>query len=371
MFWRKTSGILALRRQLDEVGALLGRLGEEDALVREDRDRVALDPGEAADERLAVERLELGEAGAVDDPRDQLVRVHLVLEVLGDEPVEVVRVERGRLGRGDVPRQLLAAVQVAHDLPRQRERVLVGGRVVVGDARAARVHVGAAQLLGGHVLAGRGLHERRPADEDRPRALDDDRLVAHRRHVGAAGRARAHHRRDLRDPLGGHARLVVEDAAEVLAVGEDLGLERQEGAARVDEVDARQVVLLRHLLRAQVLLHRQREVRAALDRRVVGDDDALLALDDADAGDDPGRRSGAVVQLPGGERVQLEQRRAGVDQPVDPLAGRQLARASGAARPPSRRRRARRVPCARAAPRPAPPSARRGARRSRRARAGR
>ena len=172
---------------------------------------------------------------------------------------------------------------------------------------------------------GRRLHERRPADEDRPRPLNDDRLVAHRRHVGAAGRARAHHRRDLRDPLGRHARLVVEDAPEVLAVGEDLGLERQEGAAGVDEVDARQVVLLRHLLRAQVLLHRQREVRAALDRRVVGDDDALLALDDADAGDDSRRRSGAVVELPCRERVQLEQRRAGVEQPVDPLAGGQLA----------------------------------------------
>ena len=228
------------------------------------------------------------------------------------------------LRRGDVPRQLLAAVQVAHDLPRQRERVLVGGRVVIGDTRAARVHVGSAQLLGGDVLAGGGLHERRPADEDRPGALDDDRLVAHRGHVGAAGRARAHHRRDLRDPLRGHARLVVEDAAEVLAVGEDLGLQRQEGAARVDEVDAREVVLLRHLLRAEMLLHGQREVGAALHGGVVGDDDALLALDDADARDDPGRRGGAVVELPRGERVQFEQRRAGVEQPVDPLAGRQL-----------------------------------------------
>ena len=86
-----------------------------------------------------------------------------------------------------------------------------------------------------------------------------------------------------------------------------------------------QPVLLRHLLRAQVLLHRQREVGAALDGRVVRDDDALLPLDDADARDDPGRGRGAVVELPGRERVQLEERRAGVDQPVDPLAGGQLA----------------------------------------------
>ena len=195
---------------------------------------------------------------------------------------------------------------------------------MVGDAGAARVHVGAAELLGGHVLAGGGLHERRAADEDRAGPLDDDRLVAHRRDVGAAGRARAHHDGDLRDPGGRHARLVEEDAAEVLAVREDLVLEREERAAGVDEVEARQPVLRRDLLRAQVLLDREREVGAALDGRVVRDDDALAALDEADPGHDPGRGRLAVVQLPGGERVELEERGAGVEQPVDPLAGGQL-----------------------------------------------
>ena len=158
-----------------------------------------------------------------------------------------------------------------------------------------------------------------------PVPRDDHRLVAHRRDVGAAGGARAHHDRDLRDALRRHPRLVEEDPPEVLAVGEDLGLERQERAARVDEVEARQPVLLGDLLRAQVLLHREREVRAALHGRVVRDDHALPALDDADAGDDPGRGRLAVVQLPGGERAELEERGARVDQPVDPLARGQLA----------------------------------------------
>src|SRR2546423_436043 len=75
---------------------------------------------------------------------------------------------------------------------------------------------------GGRVVAGLGCAGGRPADEDRAGPPDDDRLVAHRRHVGAARGARAHHDRYLRDPLRGHLRLVEEDAAEVLAVGEDL-----------------------------------------------------------------------------------------------------------------------------------------------------
>ena len=215
--------------------------------------------------------------------------------------------------------------EVADDLAREREGVLVGDGEVIGDAGAPRVERRAAELLGGHVLAGGGLHERRAADEDRAGSLDDDRLVAHRRDVGAARGAGSHHDGDLRDVLRGEARLVEEDASEVLAVGEDVGLQRQKGAARVDEVDARQVVLLRDLLGAQVLLHREREVRAALDGGVVRHDHAAAALDHPDPRHDARRRRLAVVDLPRGKGVQLQECRAGVDEQVDALPRRQLA----------------------------------------------
>ena len=90
-------------------------------------------------------------------------------------------------------------------------------------------------------------------------------------------------------PSRAHARLVVEDAAEVVAVGEHLGLQRQERAARVHEVQAGQPVLERDLLRAQVLLHREREVGAALHGRVVGDHHHLAAAHAADAADEARR----------------------------------------------------------------------------------
>ena len=185
--------------------------------------------------------------------------------------------------------------------------------------------LGATELLGRHVLAGGGLHQRRAAEEDRAGAADDDGLVAHRRHVRAARRARPHDQRDLRDPGGRHPRLVVEDPPEVIAVREDLRLEREERAARIDEVDARQPVLERDLLGPQVLADRHRVVGAALDRRVVGDDDAGRALDPADARDDPGAGCVVVVQAGRGEGRQLEEGRARVEQPLDPLADGELA----------------------------------------------
>ena len=138
-------------------------------------------------------------------------------------------------------------------------------------------------------------------------------------------------------PRGGQVGLVEEDPAEVLAVGEHLVLHRQERAAGVDEVDARQPVVGGDLLRAQVLLDRDRVVGAALDGRVVGDDHALAAADPADAGDDAGAGHGvAAVRVavhPGrGQRAELEERAAGVEQPVDPVADQQLA-AVGVLRP--------------------------------------
>ena len=111
----------------------------------------------------------------------------------------------------------------------------------------------------------------------------------------------------------------------MVAVREDLRLKRQERTAGVDEVDARQMVLQSDLLRAQVLLHRERKVRAALDGRVVRDDHALPSLDDADPGDDAGAGRLSVVQIPCCERAQLEERGVGIDEPVDALARGELA----------------------------------------------
>ena len=153
------------------------------------------------------------------------------------------------------------------------------------------MHVGAAQILGRNDLAGRGLHQRRAGEKNRALAAHDHRLVRHRRHIGAAGGAGAHHDGDLRDAGGRHVGLIVEDAAEMIAIGKHLVLVRQIGAARIDQIQARQPVLRRDLLRAQMFLHRQRIIRAALHRGVVDHDHALAARHAADAGDDAGRRA--------------------------------------------------------------------------------
>ena len=117
--------------------------------------------------------------------------------------------------------------------------MLVVERLVVGHAADPGVDIRPAELLGCHVLAGGCLHQRRTAEEDRAGSPDDDGLVAHRRDVGAPGGRRTHDQGDLRDPGRRQAGLVVEDPAEVITVRKDVGLQRQVGAAAVDQVDAR------------------------------------------------------------------------------------------------------------------------------------
>ena len=93
--------------------------------------------------------------------------------------------------------------------------------------------------------------------------FDNDGFVGHGGDVGAAGSAGTHDDGELGNAQGGHygdsnsdggtgetegvrkrgsltARLIVEDATEVVAVGEDIGLVREICAARIDEVDAGQ-----------------------------------------------------------------------------------------------------------------------------------
>ena len=276
------------------------------------------------DQRRAVELLELVELGAVDQPRDHLAHVVLLAHVGRHDAVElgcfVARLARRQ--QRDI--DMFPDVEVRDDAARERKGVVIIDGIVIGDTGFARMHLGAAELFGRHHLAGRRLHQRRTAEEDRALIPHDDGFVRHRRHIGAARRARAHDHGDLRNAGGRQRRLVVEDAAEMIAVGKHLGLVRQVGASRVDEVDAGEPVFTRDLLRAHVLLHGQRIVGAAFDGGVVADDHAFAAFDPADAGDDAGGMDLVLIHAVGGERREFEERRARIDQRHHPLARQQF-----------------------------------------------
>ena len=202
-------------------------------------------------------------------------------------------------------------------------RVVVGQ--VVGHPAGSGVQDRAAQFFSGHDLASGGLHQRWPPQEDGALFLDDDDLITHGGHVGATGRAGTEHRGDLADARSAHPRLIEEDPSEVVTIRKDLVLSGQKSSTGVDQIHAREAIVHRDLLSAQVLLHRHRVVRAALHRRVIRHDDHLATADAADPGDNASPRRRVVVHPVTGQRRQLQEWAGVINESVDSLTGQQFS----------------------------------------------
>ena len=68
---------------------------EEDTIVRDDANRVAVNSRESADNRLAVVGLELIELAVVDDAGQNLSNRKVLFRIAGDEPRDLPGVEAG------------------------------------------------------------------------------------------------------------------------------------------------------------------------------------------------------------------------------------------------------------------------------------
>ena len=112
------------------------------------------------------------------------------------------------------------------------------------------------------------------------------------------------------------------------AVDEDLRLVVEIGAARLHQRDVGQLVAHHDLLHAQVLAQAHGRRGAALDAGVAGRDHAAHARHGADAGDDAAAldvlRAVVVVHVEAGERGDLQERRAAIEQVGEALARREL-----------------------------------------------
>ena len=307
----------ALGAQFDEVRALERRFGKQDAVIGDDADRVAVQMGESADQRGAVQLLERVKFAAVHQAGDDLVNVERFSRVRRNDAPEFCGGIRGLHRWFHFQVDFFAVVEVGDDAPGDAEGVRIVFGIVVGDAGGARMQVGAAKFLGTDFLAGGGRHQRRAGEKDGALLADDDALVRHRREICAAGGARAHHHRDLRNAGGGQIRLVVENPPEVVAVGKHFILSRQKRAAGIHQIDAGQAVVRGDFLGAQVFFHRERVVGSAFDRGIVGDEYAFQPADPADSGDQSGGGDFVFINLIRRQLGELEKRGGGVEELAD------------------------------------------------------
>ena len=120
---------------------------------------------EAGHESRAVERLEFVEHRAVDEARDHLADVILLLQVGRHDAFDFAGVvfRLARLGERNIDRLLVFRLPMMWRHSAKRVTIVLGE--IIGDAGFPGVHVGAAEFFGADHLAGRGLHQRRAAEK--------------------------------------------------------------------------------------------------------------------------------------------------------------------------------------------------------------
>jgi hypothetical protein len=279
----------------------------------------------AAHQRFAVGRLELVHATAIDNAGNHFAHIVTGAGVAWNDAVQFARIVERFLRFAPLPRRRTPRTEVCHNRAHNCQGVKIILRQIVGNAGDMSVHHGAAEFLGADFFPGRCLDQRRTAEKDCASAAHNHHLIAHRWHIRAASRARSHHRCNLSNASGRHPRLIVKNAPEVVAVGEDVCLERQERAAAIDQIDAGEMVLFGDFLRAQVLFHRQRIICTAFDGCIIGDDHHFAPGDAPDAGDDASGRDWFIIDLVGCQSANFEEGSRRIDQAVDPFAHQQFA----------------------------------------------
>ena len=232
------------------------------------------------------------------------------------------RIRWGRSGRGCCFWWRLLSNLLANET----EAIAVVARHIVRHAAHRRVHPRPAQRLRVHNLTDRALHQVRTAQPHEADAVHHYNHVAESWQISASGNAWPHHRRDLRHMQNTpHQRVVVENARGPVLAWKDAVLQRQVHTGRIHQIDDGQPVAHRDLLNAEDLGDRLRPPRPRLHRGIVGHDHRRPALNLRQSGYHARARRLTIVLVVGDEQADLEEHRAGVDQPRDALASGKLS----------------------------------------------
>src|SRR5262249_10863349 len=132
--------------------------------------------------------------------------------------------------------------QHLHQAAKARETGRVIRLAKVNRAAHRCVHGGAPQFFMAGALADGRLYEG-PPRQVQTASFGHEQLVAKDGKIASAGHTVADNGRELWYAFGRNHRVVAEDAPEVVFIGKDLVLKRQENAGAIDQVDEGQAVI--------------------------------------------------------------------------------------------------------------------------------
>ena len=170
-----------------------------------------------------------------------------------------------------------------------------------------------AQIFSSHDLPGSGLDQRWSPKKNRALMHDDDGFITHRRDIRPASGAGPHNHSDLRNAFGRHGCLIIKNPTKMIPIRKHFILIRQVGTTGIDQIQARQIVLISNFLRAQMFFNRDRIIGAALDGRVITHDDTFLTRHPSDTRNNTGGRRSShamliLIHVVGGELREFKKR---------------------------------------------------------------
>ena len=126
----------------------------------------------------------------------------------------------------------------------------------------------------------------------------------------------------MRNAHRGHDRIVAEDTAEVVGVGKNIFLQRQEHARGIHQIDGRNTVFDRDVLRANYLLRGHREKRTGFYGGIVHDQHDETSMDSGQSGDHASGRGGSPLFIHAvGSKGSEFKKCSGINQQIDAFAG--------------------------------------------------
>src|SRR5260370_17849303 len=107
----------------NEVCGFERGLGEENAVVGNDADRVAHQTRKATHDSRAIQCLEFVETAAIDQPRDNLVHIIALAAISGDDTIQLFGVVKRWFRRANIPGERETRVRTVDDAPATSTRM--------------------------------------------------------------------------------------------------------------------------------------------------------------------------------------------------------------------------------------------------------
>ena len=242
----------------------------------------------STDHGLAVFRLILIEAAAINDSRQHLLHV---IRTRGRGIVDTINLlggERRRFRLLAIPGRETAVTPFFDQRADARDAGFIRRLAIIHRAANRCMHRRAAQFFCRNLLPDGGLHQRGPSQE-KAAAVGHQYVVAHDRQITAARDAHAHNGRDLGNAHRRHDRVIAKDTAKVIGVGKNIFLKRQENACRVDQINRGHAILHRNVLCPDNFLRSHGEEGASFHGGIVGDNHHQSSVNACQPSDHAGR----------------------------------------------------------------------------------